>query len=134
MQVKGGAKNLMSEENEDYHEREDIVGTSYDEYLRKSKDEKRRIRELFEVCDICFQTDGLVIDHDHSTGLIRGALCPSCNHVLGRVRDNENTLLNAVAYLRRAKSREKELNAGKRRILYRDYIGEDDEIDDWMPV
>jgi len=40
------------------------------------------------------------IDHDHSTGLIRGMLCYRCNHLLGSARDNEAILRCAIHYLR----------------------------------
>lgn len=34
-------------------------------------------------CATCGARGGLVIDHDHDTGLIRGLLCRSCNIVEG---------------------------------------------------
>jgi len=39
------------------------------------------------------------VDHCHSTGKVRGILCPSCNLVLGKVGDNPETLLNMIQYL-----------------------------------
>ena len=50
-------------------------------------------------CDIC--GTGLndpQLDHDHSNGLIRGALCTHCNTRLAAVEDQE-WLANAHAYL-----------------------------------
>ena len=41
----------------------------------------------------------LYIDHDHSTGKVRGLLCWHCNCALGHFRDNEKTLLAAISYL-----------------------------------
>jgi hypothetical protein len=39
------------------------------------------------------------VDHDHSTGKIRGLLCYSCNLVLGYARDNIAILDSAKKYL-----------------------------------
>jgi hypothetical protein len=41
----------------------------------------------------------LHIDHDHETGAIRGALCFSCNNLLGDVHDDVSLLLAAAEYL-----------------------------------
>lgn len=40
------------------------------------------------------------IDHDHSTGKIRGVLCRSCNIGIGMFRDNAETMQVAVNYLK----------------------------------
>jgi hypothetical protein len=52
-------------------------------------------------CTICQETPerGLVIDHCHVTGKIRGVLCHHCNSGLGFMRDNTNYLSNAIEYL-----------------------------------
>lgn len=39
------------------------------------------------------------IDHDHSSGKVRGILCPQCNMALGLVKDNITTLKNMQRYL-----------------------------------
>ncbi len=41
----------------------------------------------------------LNIDHDHTTGKVRGLLCRSCNMGLGNFKDNVELLRNAVGYL-----------------------------------
>jgi hypothetical protein len=57
-------------------------------------------REI-EECIICGETQErrLAIDHDHSTGVVRGALCNRCNLGLGHFRDRPDLLRNAALYL-----------------------------------
>ena len=42
----------------------------------------------------------LAVDHDHSTGEIRGLLCSNCNTALGLFGDNKETLKAAIKYLK----------------------------------
>jgi hypothetical protein len=42
------------------------------------------------------------IDHDHTTGEVRGMLCRLCNAGLGHFRDSPTFLRNAVGYLESA--------------------------------
>ena len=46
-----------------------------------------------------FEHNPLVIDHDHTTGEVRGLLCPTCNAGLGHFMDSEELLLKAAFYL-----------------------------------
>jgi len=57
-------------------------------------------------CEVC--GDSLVkpdskrfyaVDHNHTTGAVRGLLCNECNLVLGYVKEDKDTLLKAIAYL-----------------------------------
>ena len=61
------------------------------------------------ACAICLDPaplggrSGAHIDHDHSTGAIRGILCGSCNLGIGKFHDDPAKLDAAAAYLRQAK-------------------------------
>ena len=51
-------------------------------------------------CQICGQSNELChVDHCHTTGKVRGALCPQCNTAIGLLKDDVDLLLNAVEYL-----------------------------------
>lgn len=78
-------------------------GLSLEEYKAMVKSQNNR-------CAIC---DGkekrkspngkikrLSVDHDHSTGRVRGLLCSDCNALLGLANDSTSVLLNAVDYLK----------------------------------
>lgn len=55
-------------------------------------------------CACCQRATGaarsLAIDHDHSTGLVRGRLCKTCNKTIGYWRDDPEAFERAAAYLR----------------------------------
>ena len=63
------------------------------------------------TCAICHlpQTDSrknrLCVDHDHTTGEVRGLLCSTCNVGIGLLKDDERLLSNAIKYLRSSKVR-----------------------------
>jgi transcription elongation factor Elf1 len=84
--------------------------TSIDKRAPKTKQAKQMEKqkpkkgELF-TCPICRKrsivgvTAKIVADHDHHTGNIRGFICDSCNTGLGRFKNGENYLMNAVNYI-----------------------------------
>jgi Recombination endonuclease VII len=53
------------------------------------------------ACIICLRALGQKphVDHDHTTGEVRGVLCFNCNGGLGQFRDDKEVLLRAVRYL-----------------------------------
>lgn len=52
-------------------------------------------------CAICRAVKKLCVDHDHTTGKIRGLLCSHCNSALGMAKDSFQTLIRAADYIRR---------------------------------
>lgn len=52
-------------------------------YKSLKSEEKKAIKEARGKCELCEITDGLVIDHDHETGIVRGVLCGGCNLRIG---------------------------------------------------
>ena len=55
-------------------------------------------------CDLCGRHFDVKkkepkIDHCHTTGVVRGVLCSSCNTGLGLLGDNKESLIKALHYL-----------------------------------
>lgn len=50
-------------------------------------------------CAICGTKHGLYLDHDHSSGKVRGALCPAHNSALGLCHDDPAQLRALADYL-----------------------------------
>ena len=51
------------------------------------------------ICELCNINKSVHLDHDHTTGKIRGVLCQTCNTGLGKLGDNIQGLLKALNYL-----------------------------------
>lgn len=62
-------------------------------------------REQNAKCAICNTKPdawpGLVVDHCHTTGKVRGLLCNKCNLGLGWFKDNPSSLNRAITYLQK---------------------------------
>ncbi len=54
---------------------------------------------ICEKRSIAYVTANIVLDHDHAKGKTRLFICDSCNTGLGRFKNGENYLRNAIAYL-----------------------------------
>lgn len=71
---------------------------------KEMEKQKPKKGEPFQ-CPICKKrsivgiTAKIVADHDHHTGYIRGFICDSCNTGLGRFKNGENYLMNALKYV-----------------------------------
>lgn len=57
------------------------------------------------LCAICkrppVEGRNLAVDHDHSTGVIRGLLCHNCNVAIGNFGESLEIIKAAVVYLER---------------------------------
>jgi hypothetical protein len=68
------------------------------------EDYNRMFEEQGGRCKICetHQSElskALAVDHDHSTGRVRGLLCHRCNTALGLMNDDPRTIRKMIAYL-----------------------------------
>ncbi len=64
-----------------------------------SDEDLLELKATTHQCVICGDTTKLVVDHDHTTGKIRGMLCGHCNRGLGHFRDDPTLLELAAQYL-----------------------------------
>lgn len=81
-------------------------GISLDDYWLVHKDQGG-------VCAIC-KLEGftmakhhrlkLVVDHCHSTGVVRGLLCHNCNRGIGLLQESKDNFLNSIKYLESAET------------------------------
>jgi hypothetical protein len=67
-----------------------------DRFYKEAKDKQDG------ACAICGKRTRLVIDHDRTTGLMRGLLCYKHNSGLGAFDDNPEMLKAALVYLEQA--------------------------------
>lgn len=96
------AHQKYSDKNRNYSKRRSTVlkrvfGISLEEYKKMSEQQK-------DQCAICKKNSAdcgraLDVDHDHETGMVRGLLCNQCNNALGLLKDNIESLRNAIIYL-----------------------------------
>ena len=65
-------------------------------------DVKNLMTQQNNCCALCDSSlDRFVVDHDHSTGQVRGLLCYPCNTGLGFFKESPDQLNKAILYLRR---------------------------------
>jgi hypothetical protein len=87
--------------NSDYKK---MYGITLDQY-------KEMVDKQNGVCAICGCTETrklkyLHIDHNHSTGKVRGLLCVNCNIGIGNFKENINFMKSAIKYLEGGQSGE----------------------------
>lgn len=52
------------------------------------------------ICKSMLRRENIDIDHNHSTGEVRGILCSRCNKMLGFAEDDIHKLEKAIEYLK----------------------------------
>ncbi len=115
----------------DYSNREEVLSyqkeyrkqrpeINKDSYLQKRygisiKEYKEMLDSQNGVCAICYCGEtamkngkplSLAVDHDHTTGDVRGLLCSKHNTGIGGFDDNIEHMKSAIAYLEKHKSKE----------------------------
>lgn len=79
-----------------------VTSRAYYAYGVSDVEIQLRIEAQQGLCLICSAPmDKPMIDHDHTTGVVRGILCHWCNVGLGFFRDNHAALSKAAKYVRR---------------------------------
>lgn len=76
---------------------ENRYGITKEQYNQKFEEQKG-------CCDICgvHQMNfkhALAVDHNHTTGKVRGLLCGPCNTAIGKLKEDKKLFLAAIAYL-----------------------------------
>ena len=76
-------------------------GITYQDYiaLYNNQEGKCVICEAFHPLESKVFTEILNVDHNHTTGQVRGLLCHKCNKALGLLQDNSRILQRAINYL-----------------------------------
>ncbi len=86
--------------------RQDIDRRSIPSHQKKQAEQVRPPKGSLFRCPICRKMGivgvnvKVVADHNHYAGKWRGFLCDSCNTGLGRFKNGESFLRNAIAYLK----------------------------------
>lgn len=70
------------------------------------------------VCIICLRAPAVHVDHDHSTGEVRGMLCFRCNVAIGHLDDDPSRLRRAGDYLEGRKVMLRAMHPGVVEITY----------------
>lgn len=65
----------------------------------------------------------LYVDHNHTTGKVRGLLCQRCNFLIGQARDNVRILRSAIRYLQMT-DKEVEQAINEDQLSLFDFIGD----------
>lgn len=82
----------------------------YRKYGISLSDYQKMFAEQLGVCAICYQAEvatinnirkTLSVDHNHTTGKIRGLLCYRCNSALGLLKEDEKLIMSTLFYIKK---------------------------------
>lgn len=76
-------------------------GCSLEQYNQMVIDQKGKCAICSTLHNPMAKKGRLFVDHDHKTGKIRALLCSACNCMLGYAKDNINTLVAAIEYIKK---------------------------------
>lgn len=68
-------------------------------------------------CEVCGSSDKICVDHCHDSGVVRGALCWTCNVALGHLKDNPSRIRALADYAELHAQSIKEANVRKEQGL-----------------
>jgi hypothetical protein len=76
-------------------------GLTPDDFHKIVEDQGSSCAICFKPLDLSFKgrNTAFAVDHNHSTGEVRGVLCPKCNMGIGSLGDNPVVLRSAAKYL-----------------------------------
>lgn len=84
----------MRKRNRENQWKKQGIDMTYDRYLEL-------VDKANGCCEICKKPSPgreLAVDHDPSSGKIRGLLCVSCNTAIGKLRHSVRLMLQAILY------------------------------------
>jgi hypothetical protein len=98
------AKSVRTTRNKEKQREYDLTrqyGISQSDYLLL-------LQKQNNCCDICgihVEKYGkkFAVDHDHTTGAVRGLLCSNCNVGIGNLKDSINIIRKALIYMEKHK-------------------------------
>jgi hypothetical protein len=90
-----------------YYEGSQHLATLDQQYSLSKEDWEGMLALQDGKCGICLTQSSrqLVVDHDHTTGEVRGLLCHGCNRGLGMFRDSPSALRRAASYLEKPQTK-----------------------------
>lgn len=68
-------------------------------FYNLSIDELKELKQI-KQCKICDSSLNLVVDHNHTTGIVRDVICHNCNMVIGFSKENIELLDKVKEYIR----------------------------------
>lgn len=92
-------KNYKSRSSEEWKKRNLLR-----RYKLTIEDYEKILQDQNGLCKICHKKPKkIVVDHCHKTGIVRGLLCNECNRAIGLLKENLQSLQNAIMYLTNTK-------------------------------